>query len=369
MIPYILLAILFIYVYANFTLAIFQAMFPRKVTAKLKKYPTVSAIIATLNEEATIEKCLKALRKSDYRGKMEILVVDGNSHDKTREIAKRYADNILVEKNPRGKPSALNLGVKKASGSVLFFIDADSIVEKNTIKQLVEVLDKYDAATGTINVVKETGIVPYILRVEVSCGNYSQESFFQMKDTCMLFGRNFVIKKNILKKHGGFSNVLTEDLNLSRRLYKSGHKVCFVKDAKITEQAPLKLSDYIRQHKRWIRGGLLELVKFFRESTVRDSFLMSLVITRLLIPMLFLLFVVYFIVFHSVHALTAAILSFIVFVIASRRLTIKEYIFLPFMLLFFAALEIIMPIWVELMDFLGYKPIWEKTPKHRYSNK
>ena len=93
--------------------------------------PSVSIIIPTLNEEPVIGKTLAHLRESLPRDAYEILVVDDESTDRTAEIARAYADQVLVRTGEvhsiaRGK----NAGAKRARGEFVVFLDADCEPEK-----------------------------------------------------------------------------------------------------------------------------------------------------------------------------------------------------------------------------------------------
>jgi glycosyltransferase involved in cell wall biosynthesis len=58
-----------------------------------------SVIIPTYNEEKYIENCLRSVRNQKINGKIEIIIVDSNSSDRTREIAKKYANKVINIKN------------------------------------------------------------------------------------------------------------------------------------------------------------------------------------------------------------------------------------------------------------------------------
>src|SRR3989338_6063469 len=80
-----------------------------------KNKPQISVVIPAYNEALYIEPCLKSLENHTLnRNKYEIIVVDGNSTDKTREIARKYADFVLTE-TEKSVGKARNRGCKKAS--------------------------------------------------------------------------------------------------------------------------------------------------------------------------------------------------------------------------------------------------------------
>lgn len=101
-------------------------------TIGIKNKPLVSIIIPTYNEERNIDILLTSIRKQKYK-KIEIIVVDQSSTDKTVEIAKRHSATILSLPKPKfySPPgNNRNIGAKKASGSILLHLDADMKLPK-----------------------------------------------------------------------------------------------------------------------------------------------------------------------------------------------------------------------------------------------
>ena len=81
-----------------------------------KTSPSVTVIVPVRNGEQTIQPLLESLQKLDYdRNKVEVIVVDGNSTDKTREIVKKYPVKLVVEEK-KGLNLARNVGIKCSNG-------------------------------------------------------------------------------------------------------------------------------------------------------------------------------------------------------------------------------------------------------------
>jgi len=100
--------------------------------------PTVSVIVPVLNGGATIESLLESLLKIDYpKEKIKIIVVDGNSTDKTGDIVAKYPVKLLIEKK-EGPNVARNMGIKHTNSEIIAFTDSDCIVSKDWIKKIVE---------------------------------------------------------------------------------------------------------------------------------------------------------------------------------------------------------------------------------------
>lgn len=88
--------------------------------------PSISVILPTYNAEKDLENCLKSIKMQDYpKDKLEIIVVDGGSRDRTLEIAKKYHTTILF--NPfKDCDEGKSIGLKHATGEIIALIDADN---------------------------------------------------------------------------------------------------------------------------------------------------------------------------------------------------------------------------------------------------
>ena len=119
----------------------------KRKNIKINNYePTISIIIVAHNEEKVIQKKLENIINLDYpKEKREIIVTSDNSTDKTNEIVKNFIKNNPTEnivlynvKKRMGKTNAQNEAVKTAKNDILIMTDANAIIKKNAIRELVE---------------------------------------------------------------------------------------------------------------------------------------------------------------------------------------------------------------------------------------
>ena len=115
--------------------------------------PFVSVIIAIRNEEKFIAQCLQSVVNQDYpKDRMEILVVDGRSEDRSREIVAEFSSKYRVVRlldNPQiSAPAGLNLGIRQARGEVIVRVDGHCWLELDYVSQCVRKLQE----TGADNV-------------------------------------------------------------------------------------------------------------------------------------------------------------------------------------------------------------------------
>lgn len=111
--------------------------------------PRISVVIPTMNEEETIGALLDGIRKHLAHEDIEILIVDTNSRDRTREIAQSKGA-IVVDEPRRGYGRAYKTGFERASGEIIVTMDADNTYPPEDIPRLLELIDgdKADFATG-----------------------------------------------------------------------------------------------------------------------------------------------------------------------------------------------------------------------------
>lgn len=102
-------------------------------------------IIPTRNEEKGIGNVIDEIRT--LRKNYEILVVD-KSEDNTSKIAKKHGARVIIQKD-KGKGNAMKLGVKKAKGDIVVFIDGDGTYPVKYIPEMIKLMKKYDFVRGS----------------------------------------------------------------------------------------------------------------------------------------------------------------------------------------------------------------------------
>ena len=130
--------------------------------------PKVSVIIPAYNESKTIGLCLNSVLNQDYNNEVEIIVVDDGSSDNTLKILKKYKKVKVVKQKHLGKSKALNNGISKAKNDFILVIDADTIIKKDFIREIIKPFSdkKVGATTGIIKLKNNKGILPMFQNVE-----------------------------------------------------------------------------------------------------------------------------------------------------------------------------------------------------------
>ncbi|MEM5779274.1 MAG: glycosyltransferase [Candidatus Aenigmatarchaeota archaeon] len=193
---------------------------------EISKKPLVSIVIPSLNEEKYIGRTLASIKNQSYKN-CEVILVDGNSKDRTREIARRYGCKVIVEKR-RGIGLARNIGANLAKGEILLFLDADTEIEKDFLEILVKRIKEKNVvcASGYIKA-KGSFLERFIYRATSEIAN-----FLSFIDYPHFYGNCLSCKKSAFIQVHGFNEALAtcEDLDLTRKLAKIG-KCIFLRDA------------------------------------------------------------------------------------------------------------------------------------------
>jgi len=169
----------------------------------------LSVIIPALNEERTLRVCLDSVRKLDP---LEIIVVDGESADRTSKIAEEAG--AIVIQSPKGRGIQMNRGASIAKGEILLFLHADTRIPDMKKSLASAALNTY--AGGFFHLEFDDGSVSTRL-VEFFANLRARLLSLPYGDQAMF------IKKEIFEKLGGFREYpFLEDIDMAMRVRKFG---------------------------------------------------------------------------------------------------------------------------------------------------
>lgn len=232
--------------------------------------PTVSILIPARNEESVVGKLLQRITELTYpREKMETILIDDNSEDKTGAVADAFAAAYsgfkVVHRSRteggRGKPGALNEGLRHAQGEIVICFDADYYPQIDIIEKLVAyfVDPEVGAVQGRVTVFNEHSTwVSRLVAIE-RVGGYrvNQLARDDLGLIPQIGGTVCGFRRDLLELLGGWdSGALTEDTELTFRIYFAGYKIRYVNDADCYEEAVESLKAYWRQRHRWAKGHM-----------------------------------------------------------------------------------------------------------------
>jgi len=239
---------------------------------KRKELPLVTIAIPAYNEERGIWNTLKSLTGMDYpKEKLEIIVVNDGSKDKTREkveefIKKNKSFNIiLINQENKGKGAALNNALKIAKGEYFSVFDADSIAGKDVLKSMIEYFDseKVGAVITAIKVYEPKTSIEKIQRLEYIFASFVRKLMGNVGTLHTTHGVLSLFNKDIIKKLNGFDEKnMTEDFEIAMKLRHNHYEIKMCEEGFCYTQVPSNFHSLWTQRVRWFRGFMSNNIKY-----------------------------------------------------------------------------------------------------------
>lgn len=237
-----------------------------KEQPKSKVLRTVSIVIPAYNEEASIKSTIESALALDYpRNKLEIIVVDDGSRDKTYQIAKKFENEGRVKvftKENGGKGSALNLGIGKARGEIVVTMDADTFVRENALKEMVSMFysDNVMAVTPSMGIYSPKTFWQKVQHVEYYMGVFLRKAFATMNAVHITPGAFSAYRREFFLKYGGYDeHNITEDLEIALRIQSNNYIIENNPKAVVYTIAPPGFRELLVQRRRWYTGLIKNL--------------------------------------------------------------------------------------------------------------
>jgi GT2 family glycosyltransferase len=205
--------------------------------------PRVSIIIPNYNGKKHLQECFKSLEMMEYDN-YEIILVDNASNDGSVEFAQRIFPEIVIlplEKN-YGFAEACNLGVGKAKGDYIAFLNNDTRVDTRWLKELVLAVQKYGESNvysskvlfyDSPHAINTIGgiITPMGSGLDINFGKEDVDEYNQVRFVGSPSGCSMLLKKSIFLEMGGFDKdyfAYLEDVDFGWRCWLKGYKTYYI---------------------------------------------------------------------------------------------------------------------------------------------
>jgi len=211
-----------------------------------------SVIIASYNEAENLKNCLKSLSETNYpKENYEIIVVDNNSTDNTKDIIALFPEVLYLKEDRRGASCARNKGIASSQHDILVFIDADTVVTPSWLSNLIEPFEDplTGAAGGAVFPCNKKNIISRYLGISLFMRyhRYGPKREVKGYPSCNLAVRRALVG-------GGFDtlifNTYGEDKDLCWRIIEQGYKIVFCPKAILMHKHPeniLELFDLFKK--------------------------------------------------------------------------------------------------------------------------
>lgn len=219
---------------------------------------TYSIIIPTYNRAEEIKECLHSLSQLKFdTNRVEVIVVDDGSVDHTEKVISEFSGNFpfslyyFKQKN-QGPSAARNLGIQKAKGDYVIFLDSDVVVPENYLSKIDEALqhDPVEAFGGPDKAHKD--FPPLLKAIDYAMTGFLTTGGLRGKKGKKLakyYPRTFSmgVKRDFALKIGGFSPLrFGEDIEFSHRIYKNAGRIIYI-DNPVFHKRRTSLKSFFKQ--------------------------------------------------------------------------------------------------------------------------
>jgi cellulose synthase/poly-beta-1,6-N-acetylglucosamine synthase-like glycosyltransferase len=306
-------------------------MVPKMEQPHVDAFPQVSIIIPTRNGEKTVWTLLESVMKVDYdKEKLDVIVVDGYSTDRTRELVSEYPVELVME-DGHGLNAARNTGIKHSSGEILIFTDCDCVVPKDWVRKIVENFN--DPNIGCVG----GTVLGY--NADTFSSRYANETLFRImpsfktrivtkKIHTLLYpaGCNMSFRRSVLDKVGLFNEGIRygfDETELVARVGEAGYGTVLDPEVLIYHRHRETIREILKQIFGYARGSILLIKK--RGIRNRIGFLLALDMFGLIVglSLLGLLITLYFLTSNTIFVQLFLLLVFAPFLLAVIKYALK----------------------------------------------
>ncbi len=210
----------------------------------------VTVVIPVLNQERTLEACLRSLLRQTYpKDRFEVVIVDNNSSDRTREIIRAFPFRYAHEPQ-RSSYAARNRGVSLARGRVVAFMDSDCEADPRWLEEGVGALERagVDLLAGRIDIVASP--IPNLFEIYDSFKYLDQRR--SLRDAGYAVTANFFSRRDVLESLGRFDGNLVSggDRELCLRAREQGLRIAYEPGATVKHGARSTLRAILAKNER-----------------------------------------------------------------------------------------------------------------------
>jgi cellulose synthase/poly-beta-1,6-N-acetylglucosamine synthase-like glycosyltransferase len=225
--------------------------------------PYVSVIVPVRDGESTIADCLDSILATDYPAeRREILVVDNGSGDGTAALIQSRPVRYLRERK-RGVSNARNRGIAESRGEILAFVDADCLVERQWLSELVRPFEDPEVGSVAGDLQHAPPTTAAERQAARMLGNWQRFAF--TSSPAYPITANAAYRRDVLELIGPFDPHMTraQDVELGLRFQEhSGLRLAYAERATASHRHRTTQRGFFRQQLGWAYGAGLVGAKF-----------------------------------------------------------------------------------------------------------
>ncbi|MTH16751.1 glycosyltransferase family 2 protein [Flavobacterium sp. LC2016-01] len=318
--------------------------------------PTCTVIVPAYNEGKLVWETLLSLADSDFpEQKLQILAIDDGSKDDTwywmQQAKIKLGDRLSIYQQPenKGKRHALHRGFELGTGEIFVTVDSDSIVKKDTLRNLVSpfvVDEKCGAVAGNVHVLNnKKALLPKMLNVSFVMSFEFMRSAESMLGSVLCtpgaaaaYRRDAVFEclpEWINQTFMGQPSDIGEDRAMTNMILKQGLHVLFQRNAYVLTNVPEEYKGLYKMFIRWGRSNVRENIMMaqyvFKDFRIESKFGARLLFLnqslKIVMAYPFLLFMLFFIAVHPILFFSSTLLSILIVSTFSVLFYAKRYSF------------------------------------------
>ncbi len=244
-----------------------------------EELPSVTVIVPAYNEGLDVAKSIDSIARSNYpRHKLQIIAIDDGSKDDTwfhmESSARRHSDIVCAIKMDQngGKRQGLRVGFALAAGDVIVTMDSDSVVARDSLRNLVTPIAKdprIGAVAGNVKVQnRSAGILPRMMNASfVMAFDFTRAYQSVVRSVHCTPGAFSAYRRSAVEAvlsdwnnqtWMGKPSTIAEDRALSNLILREGHEVVFQSNALVWTNVPVGYNQMAKMYQRWERGNVRE---------------------------------------------------------------------------------------------------------------
>jgi GT2 family glycosyltransferase len=237
----------------------------------------ISVVVAARNELQYIERCITSLCTQSYEGLYEVIVVDGLSTDGTYERlqALQETHTFTLLQNPKINAAAgRNIGIERAQGDYIAFIDADAVAAPDWLEQIRSTFENSNAVgVGGPDLLPEDSselarMIGLVMTSPLASGgrlNPSTQHVMMDEERWVehIPTVNLCLTRAIFDEVGGFDEhfVKGQDLELSYRIIQAGYKLLYSPKIRVVHYRKETIMEFSKQIFKWAKAKIAILKK------------------------------------------------------------------------------------------------------------
>ena len=235
-------------------------------------WPSVTVVIPAHNEELVVLRALQSVYRNDYPW-LRVIVVDDGSVDQTLSLIQRFkrrqdiSNMLIVTQRNQGKAVALNAAIARADTELIMVLDADSLLNADTVSEIVRHFrdPRVVMAATNVKILRGRGALNLAQRFEYIVGHRLKRSLTAYNCEYIIGGVGSTFRRSMALDIGCYdTDTMTEDIDFTLKMIRYGdhaQKVVFAPNAITYTESVLTFRQLVRQRFRWKYGRLQAFMK------------------------------------------------------------------------------------------------------------